>query len=506
MKRSKLLTLAALLLAAVMLLGSCGSTRISVGEKTFTSVSSLDDLKGGALEASSAHYGIFSKDGKTYAFSCDTNSVIKSFQDTADTSWSVSFDGFLLKAVKYNITADTKEISVYAPNGDLLLTDSDSSVSTVWSSARDSVILNGVLYRYDADAASAVKVSDIGAMNSIDSFTSLCGKYIYKLTSSSVTVYDLKGMPIAYHSLPSYSVNGKLFPLAGGDILVQYSVRTDQLSEDHDYISYGVKYKLCTYRFNVSGKNTVKLNCKYLLTDVTVPTAENEYAAYVGKVKNHATGYKIENGRIDTSAYALCELSLSDSGRVKDVLSDGGAGTPTPLYGGRYLRENEVTGSTELLNSRFKTVKSITAPVSSTGRYLIINEKIYDVSLKEVFALGDDDEIYAKFDGGAVIVKRYSSDTDYSYILLTLDGQQKTVYTSTQDTGGYTQLRAYERYGYYYILSGGEYVYYNLNGVELMKASGELTPKLVTDGGLILSCLTLDGESYFLFRCEGFEK
>lgn len=517
MKKIRIIALTSLLLIAVMLLVSCGGVMspddvIGSGYEhkspsaygTLTQLTSLDGMA--STNSADQYYDIFRKTGDngmttTSVFSKATGAVIATFTNTTSYSYSFSTRGRLLMVTKTAVADSDSEVSVYAPDGTVLTTlDSYYSYSDlVMNSDYSSIILDKVVYTYDSESGKYNKVSELSEFNAAPgSFTEIGNEYIYSISSSRVRVYDLSGSPVAQHYIPSYSVSPKAFVLAEGDVLIQYKVLADKYSDDYDYISTDAseKYDVVTLLLDVSKNKVDEMDCEYIFDSIVVPTANNEYKAYVGSIDNYAVASKIVDRRVDSSENAKYILNVGNNGKVSDVIAENGASAITPIADGNYMIRDAVKGTTVVLDKDFAEIATVNVSATYTGKYFVIDGTVYNTSLTEIYDIASNDTV-TYFKDGAILVQKTKSSS-IEYILLDLKGEKKTVANLESTSGAYIEKA--EPYNYFYKVSDGTYTYYNTNGEKIWSGTKALSFHNATENAIMFSQSTSNGFVWYLAK------
>lgn len=528
MKNSLRIAPIAFLLAAVMLFGSCGvvspkklisNDYAFEGAPLYTSAEKLGQLSGAYADDTDHAIVVFEdvddNGNNVYtAYSKLKASIIGKWTDTDTTRYYVTStvndrnrDPIPLLVVASYKADDisNKTYTLYAPDGSTLIEFSDKNILSDALYTSGYLFIDGKVYEYDEERGSFGAVADIGAFNAIPSSDiKVYRDMIYASDSDfayDISVYDLSCAPLMHWEFPSYAKSKLLTMLNNGDLLAQYRVELDANAKKYDLISDGTKYDLVTLLIDRKSGKEKTVNTDYIFDEIFAVDTNTYLKAYKGKIENLAFAYKLEDKMVDTSSTNRYYLSLSNSGKVRSVLSDGDSSSLVyPVSPELYAVEDPVTEVTTLLNKRFKKIGSFSARASYYGKYILLNGKdeIYDASLSVVYTLNEKSSVYKTFSDALMISEQFDGGKE-RYVLLTSSGEKKTVLENSDS------ISLICGSNYYCISSTASdgttsYTYYNTNGDALISTKFALKTSFSGDGYCVLQGVNGGEREWYIFR------
>ena len=517
MKKSKIIVLSALLLVAVMLLGSCdflpfiGGKVLGmedvVDEKMYvetgyvlSSAYEVSELEDASLIDYNGDLALFQKvDSDSYnsyttyiVYNMAENRVVLEetegeYEDIAIRFYSVSdYYFFTVETTtqpqySYGDSAASVETVVYFQSGSVITSESGSiSISFIMD---DFVVINDEIYRVeDGSISYAFNKDSFAKTLSGDAFAET-DKYYYKATYNnsgdytwtyvkSIEVYD-KGLKfVSAYNLPSYAENATALVLDNGMIFVQYMIELDSFALIYDVIDDGDKYNIVTMLVDpVSGKED-KISFDYVLRySSQIDDEDREYTCLSDGIKNVALVCPIEDKRINESNSAMKYGTITDKGAFQafevidgKVSMPGGVVAPDGVRGEKLWFVETMDGQEFLVDAKGNVKTEVTNVRQYNEEYIIADGKIYNFDLQVVYDFEEYDlSVHYVFDRSILL-----TGEDGEVVLFYNDRVTTIVDEGDEDLsfGGTIGSK-----GFYTVdtslQSGNEYVIYNEEGDEI---------------------------------------
>ena len=285
MKRTKILSLLALLLVLAMLLVSCGGTgagtvkikdlldkKATVEINAYGNVERVSGLTDVVRNGYTGDLYYFTAEveigSETYTkhivYNAADDQILTTLTDSDTVKYSVQllfgynyateenyFTAYVVSKTNYDSVGDPTGASatLYAVDGTVVDSKSyteDGMSSASFAAKLDLILFDNVLYR--ADAEGIVKLTDVdpfAGLPSLNELVTKMGKYYYSSNDDDeFKAYDEDLQFLASYELPEYATYVAATVLGNGNFLVQYKYVDDVLSEDYDYLEGQTKYQL----------------------------------------------------------------------------------------------------------------------------------------------------------------------------------------------------------------------------------------------------------------------
>ncbi|MBQ9099380.1 MAG: hypothetical protein IJY50_08140 [Clostridia bacterium] len=308
-------------------------------------------------------------------------------------------------------TAVTKKITLFDTKGTEIATAEGEHVKSP-ESKLDMIRLNGKVYRENEEGAlvEAFAMSDLRDMPDVNRKV---GEFYYGMYDEDdmdiILIYDDQLQPLSHYILPSNAIMGSQWSditgeynymytpfsvLQNGDVLIQYHVQENVMSEEYDYVVNGNKISLHTLLLNVERNKTKELELDYAVWVAVANEEENEMLQVINdKVDNIAIVSYIEQEHLDRSYAAMKLVSLSNSAKVKGVLEfvEGQLmGDVKRVAENRWVVKTYY-GQQLLLNEKGKVLgEDISAMDAYFEGGFVAGSKIYDWDLNEKYDMAAD--------------------------------------------------------------------------------------------------------------------
>ena len=529
MKKTAILICA--LLTVVMLFSSCSlltkeyttatmfdATNPPENASSLTSKSTVSALSG--CEKYSAPYGSYysrssynelfffkNKDGDVKIYNVDENEVIL----TIDYKEFVSLDCFECFGVSF-VMVVTKEknkdnnyeytTTLYSSSGDKVASADGQYDSDDKETGFDLFQFNGTIYRTDRDGK-CTKVCDtiVNGNLSFDYKTIKTDKYYYAIGDSSVTVYDHALNKLFNWQCPYETYDCSINALNGGKFLIQYILLLPDDATKYDIIyeedDSAKKAELVSLIVDSATGKEKKINLDYAV--YYTATADQILEEDVDDnlpdgVDTVAYIIPIENKRIVVDLNKYQFVAIDANGKVCGKLYsdlEGNIGMPSVIADNRAVYRN-ASGDFFLIDFDGRVISKFNGYVNASYSYMVqsyfvLNNKIYDYTLKEVLDLkskgytiigtlldgymleNEEGECYIFANGSAQSIEKAKHLNEFLYT--TYDSVERT-YTLYNDQGKSIMTGdkndSFDLVGYWsegsliriYDFSSSEYIYY----------------------------------------------
>lgn len=426
--KKKLLVLVAMLLCVVTVLASCASSmkfEKVVGDGTYndenptlTTTAKLDvkgeieleDSEGDLVlfedfdaETGNTTYTVYNVAlGKTIWTGTTSETEPDANGNYTAVDYEVNFmeqwDATLISVMTMNLTAtktedgydyDTKmDIKAMAADGTEFVSITDVKENQMANSwfVEDLICLNGKVYRIadDGSVAAAFDWSDL--RGEPDEDLEKVGAFYFEELDEGLAVYDASLNLISTYYLPSYTTEGDYYVLSNGNVLIQYAVAQDIMTEDYDYLDGMGKYNLHSFLLNAENGKLKELKLDFVVEEVWAYDANDEDWYYNEKIENVAWVSYIVDQRIDTNDEAIKMVALSNNGKEVGVI-DGLIPNMAPyclelVATNRWIAWN-MQEEAFLLNEKGEILGEVTGIdwEDMNENFFVLNYKIYDWDL-----------------------------------------------------------------------------------------------------------------------------
>ena len=420
MKRSKILSLFALFLSALMLFSSCGlkkngSLKDILDKDAKADVDSVyragavvGDLKDASYVKGSGNLALFTKpvenkDGETdwIIYNLKTNSVV--YKETATDKIEVSIG---LKKNSYYETFCSYFVVTLKTKGEgenakpkittAIYDEKGKSVASAdyaeqVDSVLDLICFDGKCYRVDANGG----ISMAFEYSPLALFPNVSAKiqgYYYDLDedTSSVAVYDDKLNLVSKYMVGFEDAETNFTVLENGNVFIQYAMMLDSHAEDYDVLvvdgDESEKYNYVSQILDIK-KNAVKdVDCDYVIWYGINLLEENGYyanglGANTDEVAVIGYGYKIVDKRLTNGVM----LSMDAKGNVTELGEMNGS----PISSVKLFDTNRwVVGTLDerayVVDGEGNLIGEVTNVDDPYGKLFYVNGKLYNSNLSVV--------------------------------------------------------------------------------------------------------------------------
>ena len=495
MKKTRLFSVAVVLLTLCMLLASCGSGAkpSDIYAKDFK-LDETPTLKSGKVLDLTSEVLYFEGDvaflygdDHTYRFyNLATDTIVLEWKDTDSSKLLVEKsnvvmvgDETMFYLVKENKVDGNTELSTafYDAKGAEITSMAKESAPTVNA---DFLVIEDRYFRYE-EGAFVLKFERSKLSQEIPTFTYWSEELYYAVGENDVVIYTVDGQYLNAYVFPIYAKKPFATVLSSGDLLVQYVVELPEDASNYD-VYENAKLDLISIVYNPKNGKTTNVDLDFMVTANIargVAQAEMSYSDYedIAKgINNMAIILMIEDKRIDSQN--MMTASINNKGGLKKVLSNthpNQIGAPViPVAPDRFNAPLK-SGNTVLMDQDGKVIGEISNLEEQNFVFLIADDRVYNMDMQFVYDFGE---------GGFKI----HQILDYAIIFSNADGGVK-YYIMTKDMTAPTELAITSETEYYYIVKDGDsYVYYNECGEEILRSEykGELVGASVDSKAVLL--------------------
>lgn len=404
------------------------------------------------------------------------------------TFFTVSGNTFVITVEEdYNVE-DTYYTNVYDANGNLMLSKkgySDLGADKVVTTSTDLFQFDKKIYRVDNNGGIFPVVTN-PFYGTLPSFSFRTAEYYYIVGSSDVAVYDQSLNCVFNWSIPySTYLDCNIVALSEENFLVQVLEVLPDTETKYDILSDdGEKCKLTSTVVDVkTGKEkTVKLD--YLVAYVMYSDNQvysNDTMDFVSdKIENIAYICYIKDHKLLDNEYELVALKGKDAS-VDFAIAPEFDNLPTEYAENRYIYTTD-NGERYLIDAAGKTISKFasgaTTNASSNEKYIVMDGKIYNYDLNEIYDCAANKKEVVDVLGHCVIL-RDSVGENKEYYLYTANGEVSEIanYFTSDLVSFYTGTS--DQFYTTYDKDSKDFKFYNEYGTYLGKIENVLSWKIV---------------------------
>ncbi len=296
------------------------------------------------------------------------------------------------------------------------------------------------VYKLTATVSSSDLIPEFDARN---------GNLYYSFGNDAITVFNEKLEIVYYYQFPTYLVDAGISILNNGKILIQYSMQLLETDKNYDFIEGDIPVKLVSKIIDVKNDKVKEVDLDYLValqSRDTLYAYGSSFNFEILKKSIDNIGYllEIEEERLNETPKVA---SFNDKGKIVEKFDQMFEGQNSPEFGpygtnglpevvgaDRYSITNTL-GQKILLDGKGNKVGDITDAIFLNGKYVIMDDGIYDMNLVEVASIKD-------------------------YVFVTALGNLRTSMIFTKEVGGVQK---------YYLFTNGEFKYITDYGVSTVE-------------------------------------
>lgn len=339
-------------------------------------------------------------------------------------------------------------------------------------------------------------VATIPSSEKIPEFYAKNGDLYYHYDDKALTVFNSDLQIVYDYKFPSYVEVVALSILNNGKVLIQYSVEVLDTEKDYDYIDESKPYKLISKIIDVKKDKIKEVDLDYGV--ILSYSRDTIYATSTGlnfetlnkSIDNFAYVYEIEEERVNET---LKIVSLNNKLKIVerfDQMFAGQTALPRILGVDRYEITNTY-GQTYLLDGKGREVGDITSANFKNGKYIVMEDVIYDMNLAQV-ASCEDYEIVDTFKLHTSIIFKKTVAETVKYYLFT-NGEFKHI----TDEGVSTILSANQNNIVLKNNENGKISVFNENLEQLFTTQAQVSLKLYcVDHGVVFSGYNAETSKY----------
>ena len=385
------------------------------------------------------------------------------------------YDGESFLFVKSYENGRCTGITVYTSQGTEICKKDNVNYISVEPMADDLYEIDGKVYEIK-DGVATHKYDK--GLNSIPDVDYSGEKNYYAMGVDAVYVYDLDYKLVAYYAVPSDASSVSMFPLADGNVFVQYKKALPQDAVEYDLCEAGYyfgtdKYDVVQVIFNITDETVQAVELDYWVEAIVNGNTSSDLFKFKDYFKsdafiNVASVCPIVDKAIDSNHPEMANIRndmfllnyLADAVYAQSYI-------PEPLGNNRFLVSDE-SGKEYLVNEKGEMIGEVTeADYDYALKLFVMDGKYYDMDLKMVF--DSNANTYDYVGGGMDYTLYQETDDEGKTTYYILNGI--TMKTLDLPENGYVNAyNNYFAYEYYVVEDEWTYHYYT----SYYNAKGEL--------------------------------
>lgn len=521
MKMKRGVALVALMLTVVTLLASCaaGAKSVKLGKLldknaayksetlALTKGEKVSDLSDKAVTGSAAMLVQLVKNGTHVIYNMDTAKTVLTIEKPSEGDVDVTLHTFTFKQKQYGYVqaVHTNEegsvrTELYDATGAKVAT---AAYRTSVTTAADLLYFDGKCYRFAADGmmGEAFAYSVLNEMPNIIAYNE---DYYLAKEDYRYVVYDRLLLEVSAFEIPAYASVNVQTMLPNGKILVQYRYELEENAKKYDYLvekplfvdgptDYSVKQlakmNMVTLLVNAKNGKAKEIKCDYLLMNARgVQMQDYENAGLkLDKIGVICTAVKIEDERMDMTRRMY--VTLDKNGKVSEYTVNGARVLRVAMVASdRYTATTDE--HTFLLNGKGDVIGDISNG-RIFGKYVLCDNKVYDLSLKLVTDLGEGGFTVSYTMDRALVIRNVNGDI----ALYTENGDIVTLAGEKSEASLYDMQNEYV-----VILREGHYVVVAQDGNEILTVENEgaMQPVYASENAILVSVPEYVNDEYRL--------
>ncbi|MBQ8447373.1 MAG: hypothetical protein IJX27_00395, partial [Clostridia bacterium] len=451
----RLTAMFSLLLCVVLLCTSCGASSMTFEElysenkyedkyPTLGSISEIPTLEGfmhvpGEYENETQILAFRNKDASKLKFyNAETDSWILTF----DNDYIENFRTFSVYGNSMLIVVEEDEnkeykfyTKIYDANGNLVATKLGSTELEYWYNAvtvsADLFQFDGKIYRVSEKGAVSTVVSN-PFFGDIPSFEIKTESHYYDFNSTmggsaSIYVYDNDLENVFFWEVPySTAVTTSMVLLEENKVLVQFMEMLPDTETKYDFVMSGTKCNLTSLVIDTETGKEKKVKLDYIVSESdfanNIINNDGVDNFFPEDVKNITFISPIEDRKVVTSSTSMKIVCLkgSDASIALEISPEIPLFECEQIANDRFIYKAH-SGDSYLINSKGKVISVLDSDVFKAAyhneKYIVLNGKIYDYDLKEVYDYKADGKEFVALFGHSVLLKETKMfDLDDYYV------------------------------------------------------------------------------------------
>ena len=443
MKSMKRISLLAVLLAAAMMLGSCGLFGGGIGELSLEELldeelafdpdfvpGSLSELTGMPEnivdeESLGSLFYVRGNEGgydTHMVYNLDTGAAVLTLADGEGEEYEVSLEQAaysydrteayvrVLKTARRNLVTQQTTHLYDAAGTQFAEAKGDETADE----SAELLYFDGTYYK--VDRGSIAKLCEWDVLAGRPAPTHHVGDFYFEIDTTSVTVYDASLKKLHTYAIPSYAevLRDAVIPLPSGAVLLQYLVRLPGSSTEYTAILNGgmdgepVPVNVVTLLLDAETGEPKELDCGYVFeeSELLDEVAEREFGISADRYGAVIVAVEIKDGQLseDPDMKEMVLLFADHEGNMERLASlKGAAAIPYHCATGRWELET-VDRERYLVNGKGEVIGEITQRGRMLAdQYIECDGKIYDFDLKLLLDYKDRDLTRASLEGNGVL-------------------------------------------------------------------------------------------------------
>ena len=422
MRKSKIVLLLALALAAIMVLSSCGAgaskfadildgSRYKGDTPSWTAAAKVDALQDAAVVDQSGNLVVLTKENAdgfdTYMiFNMKTGTVVYNATESAavdvdiDLCTTDNYDADYAVVVLTTWVLDSENHHTNAYSYVVSLRD---AAGTEFATATrmtalpevewDLLRFEGKCYRVSKEGTFTL-VGDYSEFAPLPNIAAETEKYYYAINAATgtVIVYDKSLAIVSYYNMPTYAnvAASQAFALDAEKVFVQYTVEEDPYTDDYDIYDPATNSKSTLHTFVLNPDGKVKeIRCDYVIADGGVLNDEQrDWSGLSDSFTSFAIVYPVEDQRVNLADTARRWASVDKNGKIKEIKNP----TLVPFENFVFVQTNRWVVTTSdnrayLINEKAEILGEVTGAngIQAGRSYFTANGKVYDYDMNVIF-------------------------------------------------------------------------------------------------------------------------
>lgn len=526
--KKRVVSLLALLLCAVFVLGSCGANIKApefaevytgsnyVADAAFTAQTKVAELEGATVVGFNGNFLLFSKADDaglvTYtAYNVAAGSTALKVTDTAALKNRVELvrlprdeENVVFRVVAEDTATSQTTTSLYDVTGALIKggVKGEQFVTTM----TNLVVFDDVYYTVaDGKLTELAKKNPLG--KDYPSFSEYNELYYYGANRSGVEVYsatDLSLVKVFPFSEKYFSSDFEpmWFVLESGDIFFQGGYRLPDDASEYDFLKNEKKLAFDTFIFEVESGDVKELDFEYYVEDVLASNSVDylysveQGTAPIMEFENIFYVYPFADEHLEYNEYLEEIFLVSNDGKIEGTLSEylpaGNTDLPEPVANGKFILSDR-TENDYLLNADGTVVGEANCDEDDrNANYIVAGGKIFNYDLAEVYDYEANNYELVAILADTVLLQREVKAADsssYEYCLFK-DGSVTTVVSA--DKKAATPIACTNFFTASYLENDKVvYIVYSSNGAQVLSLNTPISVVARTESAALISTMEI---------------
>lgn len=519
--KKRIVSLIALLLCAVFVLGSCGANvktadfndvfdaeafELEASLKTKTDIAELNDA---TLNGTAGDFALFKLKDETTGeaiykvYNIETGAFVLTLTDSATLKYDVAVletwdeSCVIVVAATENTGVEKITAKLYDATGAEIAAAevTEEEEKDLFAMVADLVLFDDVYYR-TKDGALTKFLDKSPLAKELPEFDTWTDKYYYSFAGDKVEVYAADTLKLATvcYAASKCDRAPEYFVLESGDILMQEYTRLPDDAKNYDVLEAEKKFSLETFIFDVEDGEKNKIDFEFKVTDVIRSNDPmNDLEVEMAEFENIFTVQPFIDKYEETNELATMLLLVDNKGGVDGSISGYLPVTntefPVQIAADRYLL-TDVCGNCYLLDAKGEIIGEANAD-DYNSKYLIAGGKIFDLSLAEVYDLDANEYVVEGVLVDTILLSKTNDEGKTEYAIFN-NGSVTTLIGN--DKGGNAQALGNYIAGSYTADGKTVYAIYATDGTVIASSESAISPVCGNDTATIFKTTLTNDE------------